>query len=104
MRRIVALTDLQRAGVTGLLALAGLAAAGMIGANALVSYEQSQRAQIHFTPGMPTTIPDRRDCLNDQLKAMAKFNRQAIYNASVDCEQMIQSLEGHVEMGRTAKP
>ncbi len=96
----MALSDLQRAGVTGLFALAGLAVAGMIGANALFSYEQSQRAQIHFTPGAPPPIPTRRDCLNDQLKTMTKFNRQAVYNASVDCEQMIQSLEGHVEMDR----
>lgn len=96
----MALTELQRAGLFGLATLAGLAAAGLIGINALASYERSQRAEIHFTPGLPTTIPDRRDCLNEALKTMTKFNRQAIYNANVDCEQVIQSLEGHAEMER----
>ncbi len=96
----MALTELQRAGILGLVTLGGLAIAGVIGINAIAAWERSQRAEIHFTPGMPTTIPDRRDCVNEALKTMTKFNRQAVYNASVDCEQVIQSLEGHAEMDR----
>ncbi len=94
----MALNDLQRAGITGVLVLAGLGAAGVIGANAIKSYERSQRAEIHFIPGSQTEAPDRRECLNEALKTMTKFNRQAIYNANVDCELQIQSLEGHIEM------
>jgi len=93
----VALNDLQRAGITGILVLAGLGAAGMVGANAIKSYEQSKRAEIHYVPGSTVEAPDRRECLNEALKTMTKFNRQAIYNANVDCELQIQSLEGHIE-------
>jgi len=94
----VALNDLQRAGITGILVLAGLGAAGVIGSNAIKSYEQSKRAEIHYIPGSNIEAPDRRECLNEALKTMTKFNRQAIYNANVDCELQIQSLEGHIEM------
>jgi len=93
----LALSDLQRAGIGGALILGGIALGGILGVDLIDRVAKAQQEDTHFIPGV-TPIQDRRDCLNDQLKQMNRFNRQTIYNATVDCEQTIQSQEGHAAM------
>lgn len=90
------MTDLQRAALFGGLVLGAIAVAGVIGASAVSSYKAEQEAQIHYRSGS-SSVMDRRDCLNNHLATMNRLDRQQIYNKIVDCEQNIQSLEGHME-------
>ncbi len=95
----MALTDLQRAALLGGAVLGAIAAAGVIGVSALSSYRAEQEAQVHYRAGK-TDVQDRRDCLNNHLATMNRLDRQQIFNKIVDCEQNIQSLEGHIKMER----
>lgn len=91
------MTDLQRAALFGGIVLGAIAVAGVIGASAVSSYKAEQEAQVHYRSGSSGGVMDRRDCLNNHLATMNRLDRQQIFNKIVDCEQNIQSLEGHME-------
>ncbi|MBX3453858.1 hypothetical protein [Ferrovibrio sp.] len=98
------MTDLQRAAILGGVVLGVIAVAGVIGATAVSSYKAQQEAQIHYRSGSNGGVMDRRDCLNNHLATMNRLDRQQIYNKIVDCEQNIQSLEGHMNRERVRAP
>ncbi len=82
------ITQLQRAAFIGVLALAGVGAAGMVGMQALAKYQEAEQ-------GNAAEIPTRSNCINDGLRnVQGQFSRQIAYDIEVRCEQMIQSLEG----------
>lgn len=87
------ISELQRLSILGLAVLAGVGLAGFFGLRVVEVVKEQVAGPTHYEPGQ--TIPRRVDCINDNLKSVQGFNKQAAYDINVRCEQIIQSMEGH---------